>query len=46
MHLVFLIAHLEPAPLGKDPFERLLLEQLDSVYVDSNDKFNKLYKIK
>ena len=46
MHLVFSIAHLKPAPLGKDPFKRPLLEQPDSVYVNSNNEFNKSYKIK
>ena len=46
MHLVFLIAHLKPAPLGKDLFKRPLLEQPDLIYVNSNNKFNKSYKIK
>jgi len=45
MHPVFSIAHLEPAPLGKDPFERPLPEQPDSVYVDGDDEFNKSYEI-
>ena len=46
MHPVILIAYLKPALLEKDPFKRLLLSQPDLVYVNSNNEFNKLYKIK